>query len=87
MNLACNYPIIFWNTANLIVDSAGVDDGENPEDIDQDEVAENIEEVMEEIEIEDDDDDEDEDEEVKVGPKEKVKRVKKTVDYGRKYIS
>lgn len=24
MNLAHNYPIIFWNTANLIVDSAGV---------------------------------------------------------------
>ena len=81
MNLACNYPIIFWNTANLIVDSAGVDDGENPEDIDQDEVAENIEEVMEEIEIEDDDDDEED--EIKVGPKEKVKRVKKTVDYGK----
>ena len=85
MNLACNYPIIFWNTANLIVDSAGVDDSDNPEDIDQDEIADNIEEVMEEIEIEDDDDDEDE--EIKVGLKEKVKRVKKTVDYGRKYIS
>lgn len=82
MNLACNYPIIFWNTANLIVDSAGVDDGENPEDIDQDEVAENIEEVM--AEVEEDDDEEDEE---KVEPKEKVKRVKKTVDYGRKYIS
>lgn len=25
MNLAYNYPIIFWNTANLIVDSAGIE--------------------------------------------------------------
>ena len=25
MTLACNYPTIFWNTANLIVDSAGID--------------------------------------------------------------
>ena len=28
MNLACKYPIIFWNTANLIVDSAGVQETE-----------------------------------------------------------
>jgi len=73
MTLACNYPTIFWNTANLIVDSAGIE--ENPADIDQDEVAENIEE------IEADKDDEDETEETDV--KEKVKRVKKTIDYGK----
>lgn len=75
MNLACNYPIIFWNTANLIVDSAGVDDGE---EVDQDEVIENIEEAEEEIEIEDDDD-----EEENAPTKEKVKRAKRTVDYGK----
>lgn len=80
MNLACNYPIIFWNTANLIVDSAGVDDGENPEDIDQDEIAENIEEILANGE---EDDDEDDDEEITAPTKEKVKRVKKTVDYGK----
>ena len=79
MNLACNYPIIFWNTANLIVDSAGVDDGENPEDIDQDEVAENIEEVL----ANEEDEEEEEEEEVITTAKEKVKRVKKTVDYGK----
>ena len=77
MNLACNYPIIFWNTANLIVDSAGVDDGENPEDIDQDEIAENIEEVLAYDENQDDD------ENIIIETKEKVKRVKKTIDYGK----
>jgi DNA polymerase-3 subunit alpha len=76
MNLACNYPSIFWNTANLIVDSAGVDEGEDAADIDQDEIIENIEEAENE-----EDDDEDEEEEVKA--KEKVKRAKKTVDYGK----
>lgn len=71
MNLSCNYPEIFWNTANLIVDSAGID--ENPEDIDQDEIAENIEEVERE----------EAEEEAELEYKEKVKRVKKTVDYGK----
>ena len=71
MNLACNYPIIFWNTANLIVDSAGID--ENPENIDQDEVAENIEDALKE----------EEEEEPEEEGKEKVKRVKKTIDYGK----
>lgn len=77
MNLACNYPIIFWNTANLIVDSAGVDDGE---DIDQDEIVDNEEE---EIEIENDEEEDEEDEEVNLTEKETVKRAKKTVDYGK----
>lgn len=71
MNLSCNYPEIFWNTANLIVDSAGIE--ENPADINQDEVAENIEEAEKE-EVE-----EEEDNEIQ----EKVKRVKKTIDYGK----
>lgn len=34
MNLAYKYPVIFWNTANLIVDSAGI---QNDDDIDEDE--------------------------------------------------
>lgn len=76
MNLACNYPIIFWNTANLIVDSAGVDES-NDEDDDE------IEDEVEEVEIEDDDDEDDEDGEETPAAKEAVKRVKKTVDYGR----
>ena len=73
MNLAYKYPIIFWNTANLIVDSAAVDD--DLEDIDQDEIAENIEEALAE------ENEEDNDETVEV--KEKVQRVKKTIDYGK----
>lgn len=80
MNLACNYPIIFWNTANLIVDSAGVDEDESPENIDQDEIAENIEEAIESAETTFEDENE---ENVIVESKEKVKRVKKTVDYGK----
>lgn len=80
MNLACNYPIIFWNTANLIVDSAGVDEEDNPENIDQDEIAENIEEAIENAESIFEDENE---ENVIVENKEKVKRVKKTVDYGK----
>ena len=74
MNLACNYPIIFWNTANLIVDSAGIDD---EEDIDEDDIAENLEEALKET-----NDDADDEETVNAG-KEKVQRVKKTVDYGK----
>lgn len=61
MNLACKYPTIFWNTANLIVDSAGADftDENNEEDEDE------------------------EDDEAEIETKEEVKRVKKTMDYGR----
>lgn len=72
MNLACSFPIIFWNTANLIVDSSGVDDGE-----DDDEEVFEAEEEDEEV-----DEEEDEEEEVKE-VKEKAKRVKKTVNYGK----
>lgn len=69
INLAFKYPIIFWNTANLIVDSSGVDDGENEE-----------EEETEEDEVEADEEDEEEDD---ISTKEKVKRAKKTVNYGK----
>ena len=71
MNLAYNYPIIFWNTANLIVDSAGVDEEED--EIDEDE-----------IEVEDEENEEEEEDEDEIpATKEAVKRVKKTVDYGK----
>ena len=80
MNLACNYPIIFWNTANLIVDSAGVDEEENTEDINQDEFAENIEDLLKE---EEENEEIEEEEKDKVSKKEKVKRGGKTVDYGK----
>lgn len=37
MNLACMYPTIFWNTANLIVDSAGIDEEEKEAEEKEDE--------------------------------------------------
>lgn len=73
MNLACNYPIIFWNTANLIVDSSGVNEGESSDDEEETE-----EEQIEEVEIEEEEEQEDVEKE-----KEQVKRAKKTVKYGK----
>lgn len=77
MNLACNYPIIFWNTANLIVDSAGLEE-EDEESNEEEQDAE--EEVVSIFEPEDFEEYEYED---LPGHKEKIKRVKKTTDYGR----
>lgn len=74
MNLACNYPIIFWNTANLIVDSAGIDEDDDEDDEDKVEI---------ENEEEDEDEDSDDEDEESSTVKETVKRVKKTVDYGK----
>ena len=73
MNLACSFPIIFWNTANLIVDSSGVDNGEEDD--------EEVFEAEEGVETEEEEEEDDEEEEVEV--KEKAKRVKKTVNYGK----
>lgn len=80
MNLARFFPIIFWNTANLIVDSGGI---QTTEVEDEDEGLD--------VEAEPDEDDEDEDEEeweeeneVTEGEKEDKKKEKtKTVDYGK----
>lgn len=52
MNLACKYPIIFWNTANLIVESAGAENTEETES----EEANCVEEADEDEDEEDDDD-------------------------------
>ena len=79
MNLAYKYPIIFWNTANLIVDSGGtqnvteddmiiVDDAP---DEDVDEVEEEQEEWEEENEVVNDE------------GADKKKKKNKTVDYGK----
>ena len=74
MNLAYRYPIIFWNTANLIVDSSGVDDNEElEEEIEQDEVVSIFEEEdTENYEYIDSPD-----------RKTKVKRAKKATNYGK----
>ena len=81
MNLARFYPIIFWNTANLIVDSGGI----RTEETDDDE---------EWIEVEpEEDEDEDEDEELEYWEEEneitegevedKKKEKQKNIDYGK----
>ena len=78
MNLARFYPIIFWNTANLIVDSGGI---QIEEVIDEDEGLD--------VEPEADEDGEDEEEweeenELIEGEKEDKKKEKsRTVDYGK----
>ena len=74
MNLAYRFPIIFWNTANLIVDSSGVDDNEElEEEVEQDEVVSIFEEEdTENYEYIDSPD-----------RKTKVKRAKKATKYGK----
>ena len=77
MNLAYFYPTIYWNTANLIVDSASFAQAEETE-----------EEESDEIEIENDDTYEaenyDEYDYIEIPDKNgKTKKVKKTVDYGK----
>ena len=79
MNLARFYPIIFWNTANLIVDSGGI---QTEEVEDEDEGLD----VEPEPEEEDDEDEEEweEENEVTEGEKEDKKKEKtKSVDYGK----
>lgn len=78
MNLAYFYPIIYWNTANLIVDSASftqTDDEENEEFIEEEE-----EEIVSIYEPED----YDEYDYIDLpGHEKKIKKQKKTVDYGK----
>lgn len=71
MNLAYLYPVIFWNTACLIVDSAGIDENESFDD----------EEETDEIVVADEDDNEIED--VLDGMLEKPKKKVKNVNYGK----
>lgn len=82
MNLARFYPIIFWNTANLIVDSGGIQIVEYDEDgeaslVVEAEADEDAEEAEEQEEWE-------EENEITEGEKEDKKKEKtKTVDYGK----
>ena len=85
MNLAYNYPIMFWNCACLISDSGGAEsDDEYDDHPDQEEYYEEIEyDSMEDFGAEEEDDeDEDEDEEtVSATPKKKKKA--KSANYGK----
>ena len=81
MNLAWKYPIVYWNTANLIVDSGGVQSFEDEE------VEEAELEVKQEIgidEIEEDEEEWEEANEIKeTGAEDKKKKKTKSIDYGR----
>ena len=87
MNLAYNFPIMFWNCACLISDSGGAGSEENEDVIDnEDDILNCEEEIRYETfenftENQDEQDDEDEDEEEK--PVEKAKKKTKSADYGR----
>ncbi len=76
INLAYRYPIIFWNTANLIVDSSGADEEED-EDEEEEEVKEEVVDIYEPEDYEN--------YEYIDAPdkKTKVKRAKKTTNYGK----
>jgi len=82
MNLAYKYPIIFWNTANLIVDSGGTSEIEYDEDGEASYIVENEREENEEDneELEDWEEENETEEDVK---EEKKKEKTKTVDYGK----
>ena len=81
MNLARFYPIIFWNTANLIVDSGGI---QIEEVEDEDEGLDVEPEAEEDEEDEEDEEEWEEENELTEGEKEDKKKEKsKTVDYGK----
>lgn len=81
MNLARFYPIIFWNTANLIVDSGGIQTDEN---VDEDEGLDVEPEADMEEEEQEEWEEENETEDSTEGEKEDKKKDKaKTVDYGK----
>lgn len=85
MNLAYNYPIMFWNCACLISDSGGAEsDDEYDNDPDQEEYYEEVEyDSMEDFGAEgEDDEDEDEDEET-VSTASKKKKKTKSANYGK----
>ena len=89
MNLAYRYPIVYWNTANLIVDSGGVqieDVDEEDEDEIQAILLENSIEYMNTYEYLDEEDEEEweeANEETVEATTNKKKKKNKVVDYGR----
>ena len=83
MNLAYKYPIVYWNTANLIVDSGGIQTNTDSDD-DDDEIE--IEQEQDDDEKEDDDDSEEWEEADKVNNisvEDKKKKKEKNIDYGK----
>ena len=82
MNLAYKYPIIFWNCACLISDSAGSNEEEMEQKDDyQEPVSIYCDLVPSESEADDDDDEEDDEEDTT--PADKKKKKTNTTDYGK----
>lgn len=80
--VATQFPIIYWNTACLIVNSQSIEESENENENEEEE--EILEEVNSDLEENDDvDSDDDEIEEEKISNKLAGKKKQKTVDYGR----
>ena len=80
MNLARFYPIIFWNTANLIVDSGGI----QTEDSEDEDEGLDVEAEPDEDDVAIDEEEWEEENEFSEGEKEDKKKEKsKTVDYGK----
>ena len=77
MNLAYHYPMIFWNCANLIVDSAGID--ENDEFINLIDEFDPAAEVIEADNNDEDDDDDEEDKNEIKKQKKKKKRIRNKI--------
>ena len=79
MNLARFYPIIFWNTANLIVDSGGI----QIEEVEDEDEGLDVEPEVEEDDEEDEEEWEEENELTEGEKEDKKKEKSKTVDYGK----
>lgn len=85
MNLAYKYPIVYWNTANLIVDSGGIQYANSSDDELDVELEPNADE---EVETNDEDEEELEEWEIanpvnEVEKEDKKKKKTKNIDYGR----
>lgn len=82
MNLAYNYPIMFWNCACLISDSGGAENDEDETNPDQEEYYEEVEySSIEDFGAEEEEDEEDDDEEEITTTKKKKKT--KSANYGK----
>ena len=79
MNLAFRFPIIFWNCACLISDSAGTQDEEIEEKDDYIEPVTSVSDLLEEEQ----DEDEDEDDEEENTSSDKKKKKNSTTNYGK----
>lgn len=84
LNLAYRFPIIYWNTGCLIVDSGGVE-GEEEMDSFEEEIEERYDNSVVGFDLEDDDDDDDEEDDNigAAGPKSAEKKKVKKVSYGK----